>query len=105
MRKRYDKEFKAKIALEALKGEKTQQELAVTYAVHPNMIALWKQQILEHASVLFKKEGKDKDAEDTERKQDELLKQIGQLQVEIEFLKKSTNNCTGPIRNGSSRAS
>ena len=87
MRKRYDKEFKAKVALEALKGEKTLQELAVTYAVHPNMVALWKKQILEHATVLFEKEGKDKDAEDAERKQDELFKQIGQLQVENEFLK------------------
>jgi len=38
MRKRYDKEFKAKVALEALKGEKTLQELALTYSVHPNMI-------------------------------------------------------------------
>lgn len=36
MRKRYDKEFKAKVALEALKGEKTLQELAITYSVHPN---------------------------------------------------------------------
>ena len=71
MRKRYDKEFKAKVALEALKGEKTLQELAVTYAVHPNMVALWKKQILEHATVLFEKEGKDKDAEDAERKQDD----------------------------------
>ena len=42
MRKRYDKEFKAKVALEALKGERTLQELAITYSVHPNMIALWK---------------------------------------------------------------
>lgn len=105
MRKRYDKEFKAKVALEALKGEKTLQELAITYAVHPNMIALWKKQILEHASMLFEKEGKDKDVEDAERKQGELYKQIGQLQVENDYLKKSTNNCTGPIQNGRSRPS
>ena len=89
MRKRYDKEFKAKVALEALKGEKTLQELAITYAVHPNMIALWKKQILEHASLLFEKEGKDKDVEDAERKQGELYKQIGQLQVENDYLKVS----------------
>ena len=95
MRKRYDKEFKAKVALEALKGEKTLQELAVTYAVHPNMVALWKKQILEHATVLFEKEGKDKDAEDAERKQDELFKQIGQLQVENEFLKKKYKQLYG----------
>ena len=40
MRKRYDKAFKAKVAIEALRGEKTLQELATAYAVHPNMIAL-----------------------------------------------------------------
>jgi transposase len=95
MRKRYDKEFKAKVALEALKGEKTLQELAVTYAVHPNMIALWKKQILERASALFEKEGKDKDAEDVERKQGELYKQIGQLQVENEYLKKKYKQLYG----------
>lgn len=95
MRKRYDKEFKAKVALEALKGEKTLQELAITYAVHPNMIALWKKQILEHASMLFEKEGKDKDVEDAERKQGELYKQIGQLQVENDYLKKKYKQLYG----------
>ena len=95
MRKRYDKEFKAKVALEALKGEKTLQELAITYAVYPNMIALWKKQILEHASMLFEKEGKDKDVEDAERKQGELYKQIGQLQVENDYLKKKYKQLYG----------
>ena len=88
MRKRYDKEFKAKVAVEALKGDKTLQELAITYSVHPNMIALWKRQLLEHASMLFEKEGKDKASEEAERQNGELFKQIGQLQVENEFLKK-----------------
>jgi transposase-like protein len=87
MRKRYDKEFKAKVALEALKGEKTMQELAITYSVHPNMIALWKRQILENAAALFEKEGKNKATEEASRQKDELFKQIGQLQVENEFLK------------------
>lgn len=95
MRKRYDKEFKAKVALEALKGEKTLQELAITYSVHPNMIALWKRQILEHASALFEKEGKDKASEDASRQKDELYKQIGQLQVENEYLKKKYKQLYG----------
>ncbi|OQB94572.1 MAG: Transposase [Spirochaetes bacterium ADurb.Bin110] len=86
MRKRYDKEFKAKVALEAVKGEKTLEELAITRSVHPNMIALWKRQLSEHASMLFEKEGKDKDVEDVERKQGELYKQIGQLQVGNDYL-------------------
>jgi putative transposase len=76
------------VALEALKGEKTLQELATIYAVHPNMIALWKKQLVERASMIFEKEGKDKEAEAAERTQDELFRQIGQLQVENEFLKK-----------------
>ena len=71
MRKRYDKEFKAKVALEALKGEKTMQELAITYSVHPNMIALWKRQLMENAAALFEKEGKNKATEEASQQKDE----------------------------------
>jgi len=95
MRKRYDKEFKAKVALEALKGEKTMQELAITYSVHPNMIALWKRQLMENAAALFEKEGKNKATEEASRQKDELFKQIGQLQVENEFLKKKYKQLYG----------
>ena len=95
MRKRYDKEFKAKVALEALKGEKTMQELAITYSVHPNMIALWKRQLMENAAALFEKEGKNKATEEASRQKDELFKQIGQLQLENEFLKKKYKQLYG----------
>ena len=98
MRKRYDKAFKAKVALEALRGDKTVQELAALYEVHPNMVTLWKKQLLEGAEVLFEKPGKDAERHELEQKQDELYKQIGKLQIENEFLKKSTNNYTGPNR-------
>jgi len=97
MRKRYDKEFKAKVALEAIKGEKTIQDIAMLYQVHLNLVDLWKKQLLEHAAVLFEKEGKeDKEAEEAARKEEELYRQIGQLQVENEFLKKNSSNCMGP---------
>ena len=95
MRKRYDTTFKAKVAIEAMRGEKTLQELAIAYGVHPNMIALWKRQLLDSAEQVFEKAGKDKDAEATEKKQDELFKQIGQLQVENEFLKKKYRQLYG----------
>lgn len=95
MRRRYDKEFKAKVALEAIKGEKTMQELAITYSVHPNMIALWKRQILENAAALFEKEGKNKANEEASRQKDELFRQIGQLQVENEYLKKKYKQLYG----------
>lgn len=95
MRKRYDKEFKAKVAVEALRGEKTIQEIAIAYGVHPNLVAAWKKQLLEGVDELFEKTGRDKDAEASERKQDELYKQIGQLQVENEFLKKKYRQLYG----------
>jgi len=95
MHKRYDKDFKAKVALEALRGEKTIQELAATYSVHPNLISQWKKQLLESAGKLFEKEGRDKSAEEFERKQDQLFRQIGQLQVENEFLKKKYRQLYG----------
>lgn len=95
MRRRYDKEFKAKVALEAIKGEKTMQELAITYSVHPNMIALWKRQVLENAAALFEKEGKNKANEEASREKDELFRQIGQLQVENEYLKKKYKQLYG----------
>jgi transposase-like protein len=95
MRKRYDKEFKAKVALEALKGEKTMHELAITYSVHPNMITLWKRQILENAAALFERDGKNKATEEASRQKDELFKQIGQLKVENEYLKKKYKQLYG----------
>ncbi len=95
MRKHYDKEIKAKVAKEALRGEKTIQEIATAYTVHTNLVSLWKKQLLENAGKLYEKEGKDKAIEDAERKEGMLYEHIGQLQVENEFLKKSTGNCTG----------
>ena len=56
---------------------------------------LWKKQLLESAEQLFEKTGKDKDAEAAEMKQDELFKQIGQLKVENEFLKKKYKQLYG----------
>jgi transposase len=95
MRKHYDKEFKAKVALEAIRGEKTIQEIATCYAVHPNLVGLWKKQLLESAGMVFEKEGKDKETQAAERRQEELYKQIGQLQVENEFLKKTHKKLFG----------
>ena len=99
MRKRYDKEFKAKVAIEAMKGDKTLQEIATQYEVHPNLVAQWKRQLIEMAAQLFEKAGKgNAAAEEAERKTDALFRQIGQLQVENDFLKKSIGNCTGASR-------
>ena len=96
MRKRYDMDFKAKVAIEAMKGEKTLQELALQFEVHPNMIAQWKRQLIEQASQLFEKAGKGNAvAEAAEHKTDQLFQQIGQLQVENDYLKKKYRQLYG----------
>jgi len=86
-RKQYSSQFKAKVALEALRGEKTISELGSQYEVHPTMINNWKRQLLEEASSLFEKGSSPKPVEESQQSQiDELYRQIGQLKVERDFL-------------------
>jgi len=89
MRKQYEGSFKAKVALAALKGEKTIAQLAGEYDVHPNQIGRWKTELLEKLPELFSDRRKrvDKDREETEA---ELYRQIGQLKVELDWLKKKS---------------
>jgi putative transposase len=90
MRKQnYTAELKAKVALEAIRGMKTISEISVQYGVHPNVVSLWKKQALTSFPELFrsgKRLGDDNDNSLKER----LYQQIGQLQVELEWLKKKT---------------
>ena len=95
MRKRYDRVFKAKIALEAVKSESTLQEIGQKHEVHPNQVALWKKLLVENAEQVFDRTGKEKSVEELERQRDALFKQIGQLQVENDFLKKKHRQLFG----------
>jgi transposase len=88
-RKRYGKEFKAKVALEALKGQKTANEITSEYGVHASQVNMWKKQLLEAAPAVFGR-GRDREAADREAERDRLYQQIGRLQVEVEWLKKKT---------------
>ncbi len=73
--------FKAKVALEAIKGEQTLVELSERFQVHPNQIAEWKKQLLERASEVFDKEKKSQGPDVKE-----LHAKIGQLAMENDFL-------------------
>ena len=79
--------FKAKVALEALAGDKTINEIAAQYEVHPSQITAWKKQLQENAAEFFADRRAHKQAEDEELVA-RLYQQIGQLQVELDWLKK-----------------
>lgn len=84
-----DAALKARIAFEAVKGEKTISQLASEYGVHPNQIGQWKKKLLEELPTIFsdKRVYREKDTEELES---ELYRQIGQLKVELEWLKKKS---------------
>ena len=85
-RNKYSAEFKAKVALAALKNEETISELASRFGVHPTMINNWKRTLLKGAADIFDKGQKSR--KQTEAQMDELYRQIGRLQVERDFLSK-----------------
>jgi transposase len=88
-RRRYSADFKAKIALEAIKADRTINEIAALHEIHPNQIALWKKQLLEELPQIFA-DKRVKANKDHEALQDRLYRQIGQLQVELDWLKKKS---------------
>jgi transposase len=88
-RRKFSAEFKAKIAIEAIKERSTIEELARKYELHPNQISLWKKEFLAKAALVFTSE----DAHSEDKKYQEgllekLYSQIGQQKVEIDWLKK-----------------
>jgi transposase-like protein len=88
-RKRYSAEFKARVALEAIKGHKTVNELASQYGVHPTQITHWKHQLQQEVPQIFSA-SRAKRAHDQDALQAQLYQQIGQLKVELDWLKKTT---------------
>ena len=88
-RKKYSKELKAQIADDVIKGQKTIAELASEYGVHANQISIWKKQLLDAAPAAFTS-GKDKGAEKKEIECERLYQKVGQLQIEVDWLKKKT---------------
>jgi len=86
-RRTFDDNFKARVTLEAIKGERTISEIAGQFEVHPNQIIKWKKQLLENVSSLFSKK-KDPEIEELKNLMEELYKKIGEQNIELEFLKK-----------------
>jgi len=87
MRKRYEAAFKARVALAALRDDKTLSELASAFGVHGNLISQWKRRLLMNVLRVFE-EREDESQHDHQAVVEELHRQIGQLHVELDWLKK-----------------
>jgi transposase-like protein len=96
LKKTYDKAFKAKVVLEALREEMTLLELGQKYDIHPNVISNWKKQALEAMPDIFERPNKKSSSErEAEAREEAMLKAIGQQKVEIDFLKKKYRQLYG----------
>lgn len=86
-RRKFSGDFKAKVALEALRGDLTVQEIAARHKVHPNQVSTWKRQAVDGMSAVFS-DKREKASSDHDREVHDLHAKIGQLTVERDFLSK-----------------
>jgi transposase-like protein len=87
-RKSHTAAFKAQVALAALKGDRTANQLASQFGVHPTLIHNWRKQLLTGAEEVFNGGGKARAVVDHEQLQAQLYEQIGRLKMELEWVKK-----------------
>jgi len=87
-RRRFSAVFKAKVALAAVRGDKTLSELASQFKVHGNQVGAWKRQLTEGAATLF--ENGQPPGDEQAATEQELFEQIGRLKMEVEWLKKKS---------------
>lgn len=88
-RKQFTAGFKSKVAVEAIKGQRTAQEIGSIYGVHPTQVTTWKRQLVAQAAEIFTRGGvHDNDA--IEQEKAELYQQIGRLQMELDWLQKKS---------------
>ena len=97
MRKGFSAEFKAQVAIEAIRNDSTIAELSKKYDVHPSQIQVWKAELLSQAETIFSRGHKA--VESNEKYIEALERKAGQLAIEVDFLKKNLK--TSPGKNGS----
>jgi len=95
MRKSYSSKFKSKVAIEAIKGDKPIAEISSSFEVHRDQVQKWKKIALSGIPGLFSDKRTTKEKKNSEKLIDELYKQIGQLKVENDWVKKKFNSING----------
>jgi transposase-like protein len=88
-RRRHDPSFKARVALEALKGNKTVAEIAKEFDIHPVQVSEWKSLFIERMGSVFETKS-DRPEGDFEKERERLQSKIGQLTIEVDFLQKKS---------------
>jgi transposase len=88
-RKTFPAKFKAKVAIAALKGQQTVNQIASEFEVHATQVNAWKKLLLDESADIFSR-GKSQQSSDSEDEKDKLYSQIGRLKVEVDWLKKKT---------------
>ena len=90
-RKKYSKDLKSKVALAAMKGDQTANEIASEFGIHVSLVNRWKKQAIEALPKVFdNNESKQNKAAEIEK--DRLFQKVGQLQIELDWLKKNTGH-------------
>jgi transposase-like protein len=91
-RKTHSVEFKAKVALAAIREQETVAQLSSRFGIHASQISQWKRQLLENSASLFQEVGRPRKEETDEVSVEELYAQIGRLKMELEWLKKKVRS-------------
>jgi len=96
-RRKHSAEFKARVALEAIRGVKTLSEIAKEYEIHPVMVGKWKNEMLDHLPEIFEKKRGSEDKE-IEQEKAQLHQKVGQLSMEVDFLEKKCKQLGIPVK-------
>jgi transposase len=96
-RRKHTAEFKARVAIEAIRGVKTISEIAAEFEIHPVMVGNWKKEMLEHLPEIFENKNTRKE-KDNEKETGQLHRKVGQLTMEVEFLEKKCKQLGIPVK-------
>jgi transposase len=96
-RRKHTAEFKARVAIEAVKGMKTMSEIAAEFEIHPVMVSNWKKEMVENLPEIFENKNARKD-KNSDREKEQLHSKVGQLTMEVDFLEKKCRQLGIPVK-------